>query len=187
MITIKEIPLSQGKVALVDDEDYEWLSKKKWAYNAQRGCAFRLGWSWDGTHRSSEYMHRTILNAPRGMVVDHKDGNPLNNTRANLRLCSSAQNSRNMKKCRTNTTSRFKGVSWFKRHQNWSIYIKCEQHKYHLGYSDNETEAAEIYDEAADKLFGDFALLNFPERRNQHSRRVVDRVNKALRNVSFSH
>lgn len=104
---MKEIQLTQGKVALVDDDDYESLSKHKWYY--QGGYASRNITIAFKTRKVIK-MHRIIMNPPPEMVVDHKDRNRLNNQKNNLRICSYGQNRMNSKK-NTNGRSRYKGVS----------------------------------------------------------------------------
>ena len=98
------------------------------------------------------------MNAPRGTIVDHINGNGLDNRLENLRLCSNSENSRNMRRGRG--ASNFKGVSWFERDNCWRSYIVMLGRQLHLGYFDSEAEAARAYDIAAAKLFGEFAKLN---------------------------
>src|SRR5688572_4947824 len=104
---MKEIPLTQGKVALVDDEDYEWLNRWKWTFQE---CKSGNGYAVRYSRGRREYMHRLVLNAPTGTEIDHvATGDTLNNQRTNLRVCTRAQNlaNRNIGK---NNTSGYKGV-----------------------------------------------------------------------------
>ena len=152
---MKRVPLTQGKFALVDDEDFEWLSRWTWsAYSSRSG-------NWYATRRvrvSEKYdttsikMHQQILGHSG---VDHRDGDSLNNQRSNLRAASVAQNNANSSSCR-GSTSKYKGVSWHKRGQKWSVFI---QRRY-LGLFETEIEAAGAYDKAALETFGEFAKLN---------------------------
>ena len=96
-------------------------------------------------------------------VLDHKDGNPLNNRLSNLREASSADNQANQKKQSKQTSSFYKGVYLFKRDNKWMAYINREGKRYHLGYFNSQEEAAVAYDKKAKDLFGEFAKLNFPE------------------------
>jgi hypothetical protein len=158
---MKEIPLTKGQVAFVDDEDHEWLSRYKWH-------AMRSGNAWyarrafispDGTH-ICVLMHREVLGLGKSMHTDHVDGNGLNNTRANLRPCSRSENMRN-RRSHTEATSKFKGVSWCKDASMWRAQIVVDHKRIHLGRFDNEVEAARVYDAAALQYFGEFARPNF--------------------------
>lgn len=97
-------------------------------------------------------------------VIDHADGNGLNNTRENLRPCSYNQNSANRRKS-VGTYSRFKGVTWVKARGKWKASIKAYGEVYFLGEFDNEQDAARAYDAAAIKIFGDFSATNFQQQR----------------------
>lgn len=161
----REIPLTQGKVAVVDDADYEWLMQWKWHFRSM-GYAGRRA-SKEAGGRALILMHRLITNAPSGLDVDHVDGNRLNNQRSNLRLCTRAQNMRNQRKTKRLVSSQFKGVSLYKP-KKWVAYIGLSRHKMHsLGYFHTELEAAHAYDAAARLHFGEFARLNFPAENEQ--------------------
>jgi hypothetical protein len=102
------------------------------------------------------------MNAPRGLLVDHRNTNGLDNRRSNLRLATYSQNNCNKAK-RKNTSSRYVGVCFNKQLKRWGAYIKPQGKKIFLGYFDNEIDAAHAYDAAARKYHGEFARLNFPE------------------------
>lgn len=136
---MKQIELTQGKFALVDDADYEELNRYKWYYN--EGCAVRQG----------VLMHRHIMQAKPGQIVRHLDGNGLNCQRSNL-----AFGTRQTK--RPNSTSQFRGVYWNQHRKKWGIQVS-------LGFFEDETEAAKAYDAFALKTWGDKTLLNFPTKR----------------------
>jgi hypothetical protein len=147
------------RFAIVDADDYEHLAKYKW-YCEQDGNTFYT-FRREGRKRKRVSMHRQILHAPKGLLVDHIDGNGLNNRKSNLRLCSPAQNARN-KRPAPNCSSRYKGVTWHKYHKKWHVRIFKSGKSTYLGSFDDEIEAAVAYDRKAAELFGEFAYLNFP-------------------------
>jgi len=158
---MKEINLTQGQVALVDDEDYEELNKYKWFAHDNYGWTFyarRTGRKADGK-RYLIQMHRVILNAPKDMFVDHIDSNGLNNQRSNLRLCTNQQNNRHARPY-SNGSSKFKGVCWHKRIKEWQANIRIDGKLKHIGYFKNEKDAALAYNVKALEYFGEFALPN---------------------------
>ena len=160
---MKKIPLTQGKYALVDDEDFEELSKHKWQYNKslRTGYAQRSSPWVDYDHpRHAIMMHREILGAQDGVEVDHINLNGLDNRRANLRTCPHNLNVCNSPKRRGACSSRFKGVSWAKPMKAWRARIQFEKRAFFLGYFDREEEAALAYNLAAKECRGDFAYLN---------------------------
>lgn len=158
-----EIPLPQGKVVLVDDEDYDWLNQWNWrahrAHDADMFYVIRRTFKHEG--RRVVAMHRQILGASPGELVDHRDGNSLNNQRSNLRFCDWFQNNWNRRKGVRNSSG-YKGVYWHKTNNSWAAQIVFKGHKLHLGLFPNPIEAARTYDVAAFEHYGDFAVLNFP-------------------------
>jgi hypothetical protein len=151
----REIKLTQGKVALVDDEDYELVSKYKW--HAHR--------TWSGhwyakTNSGALTMHRLIMRPQVDEEIDHIDGNGLNNQRANLRVCQSWQNKGNSEKS-PGKSSKYKGVCWDKSRNKWIVHIHRENKQFFLGRFDDEREAAQAYDRAAKEHFGEFARTNY--------------------------
>lgn len=149
----KLIPLSAGKCATVDDEDYEWLMRWKWSFDGKYAMRNDQG------HSIS--MHREIMRPPPGIEVDHIDRDRLNNCRSNLRTCTRAQNSRNVPG--RAGTSQYKGVVFSKVANRWEAGISINNTRKSLGYYDNERDAALAYDKAARREYGEFALLNFPD------------------------
>lgn len=161
---MKEIQLSQGKVALVDDDDFEWLLKYKWHIfqgPTNKTCYAQTCIKKEGKW-TTDYMHRLILKPPKGIESDHRNDNGLDNQRHNLRLCTKSQNQANKLLSRENCISRFIGVTRDKRRNKWMAQIRAQpyQSKF-LGYFVSETDAALAYDQAAQKYHGDFARLNF--------------------------
>jgi hypothetical protein len=107
-------------------------------------------------------LHREITNAPKGLLVDHRNGDTLDNRRTNLRLATASQNMQNVKK-KKNTSSRFIGVSFIKSAGRWAAQIRAQGRDRWLGTFVNEIDAAKAYDTAAKKYYGEFARLNFNE------------------------
>lgn len=157
------IPLTQGKVTVVDEADYEELSRHEWHVikSGQTWYAQRAEHFPDGTKRSV-IMHRAIMDAPDNVLVDHKNGDGLLNTRDNLRLATRSQNNSNAAPRAVNTSG-YKGVSWYKRDKNWKAQIGANGKMHHLGYFATAEAAARVYDEAARHYFGEFAWLNFKD------------------------
>jgi hypothetical protein len=152
------IELTQGKFALVDDEYFEFLSQWKWqchnGYAVRTVCVRK-----DGKRSSiSIRMHRLVMNAANGEVIDHKNLNTLDNRKENLRVCTKAENNRNIRGRKG--TSKYKGVCWDKNRNKWLSSIQFNNKHIHIGYFINEDEAAKAYNLKAEELFGEFALLN---------------------------
>jgi hypothetical protein len=154
---MKQIPLTQEKVAIVDDDMYEYLSQWKWHY--VNGYAVRSETCAPGKQKAV-FMHRLIMQAPDGMEVDHKETeDTLNNQRSNLRLCTHSQNNHNRTKY-SNNTSGYKGVFPLPS-KRWRACIKNQGERLHIGVFDTPEEAARAYDAKARELFGEFANTNF--------------------------
>lgn len=158
---MKEIKLTRGMVALVDDEDFDFINQWKWnAPKSKNTCyAKRNVWLKNSKEYISVSMHRTIMNVSMEMVVDHIDHNGLNNQKSNLRICTGSQNGGNS--ISKGGSSMYKGVCWYKSKNKWIAYITYNYKRYHLGYFKLEETAARVYDEAAKKYFGEFAHLNY--------------------------
>jgi hypothetical protein len=160
---MKTIPLTNNKVALIDDTDYEQLSKFNWCAGLGHGNwrAIRACRCLFGGKRRTIYMTRQIMSAPQGRNVDHRNHDTLDNQRNNLRVCSHADNQRNQIVRTANKTSKYKGVSWDKARNKWKAYVNVNGRLINLGRFHSEIWAAAKYDEAAQKYHGEFALLNF--------------------------
>lgn len=160
---MKEIPLTNGQVALVDDEDYDRINAHKWCamripgtnsyYAARKSAADE-----NGKQRTIR-MHREIMNAKDGEEVDHINHVTLDQRKTNLRLCTRGQNCAN-RRTRTDNTSGFKGVSHNKRRGKWQAYVIVDRKQKHLGYYATAIEAAIAYDAAAIEYHGEFARTN---------------------------
>lgn len=155
---MKEIPLTQGQVALVDDDTYAELVKRKWyaSYDPDTN-GYRAYTTIKGRN---VLMSRFILGVHGGQLVDHIDHNALNNQVGNLRLATRAQNAMNQRK-RPTATSPYKGITWSKAVRKWQAQIMHNYKHIFLGYHTDAKEAALAYDRKARELFGEFACCNF--------------------------
>jgi len=178
---------SEGKFTLVDPADFYWLNNFVWLTSGRDGnlYAARVVRSPSG-RLNTIFMHREIFftspQEKRGtgsesvsdevpvpffpgqinnLLVDHRNTNSLDNRRFNLRLATPSQNSCNSRRDKSNTLSRYRGVSFSKRKNKWFSAIRANGKKLWLGYFDSEYDAARAYDTAAKKFHGDFAQLNF--------------------------
>lgn len=156
------IPLTQGKFAIVDAKNYEWLNQWKWRCekHGRTFRAVRTAYPPETTNKKTVLMHRQIMKGKPGQEIDHSNGNDLDNRIDNLRFCNRNQNCGNARKQR-NCSSQYKGVSWCKRTGKWLAQITYNYKNHNLGYFDNESEAAKVYDTKALELFGEFAYTNF--------------------------
>lgn len=153
---MKEIALTQGYIAIVDDQDFEIVSQYKWRVKKATNLNYAQAHSQCGDGKSkSIFMHRFVLNPAPGQEVDHIDHNGLNCTRANMRLCSKSQNMANQRKQR-GKDSIYKGVSWDSVRNKWLAQIKINGKAINLGRYVNELDDYTAYSEAAKKLFGEF-------------------------------
>jgi hypothetical protein len=158
---MKTISLTQGKFTIVDDEDFDELNKFKWMAHKERGNWYACRIERVNKKYNIVRMHRTLMGDPVGVLIDHKDGNGLNNSKSNLRIATNQQNLMNQK-AQENRKSKYKGVSLFKHCKTFRAYITYDRKQMHLGCYKTETEAALAYDNAAKRMFGEFARLNFP-------------------------
>ena len=156
---MREIQLVQGHVALVDDEDYESISAYKWYANIITRVDGSFSVYVQRNMKKPRSLHRFIMDAPADMEVDHINGNPLDNRRTNLRICSRSENMQNQRH-QTGGTSKFKGVYWSKHTRKWRAQISINWKKKHLGLFETEQEAALAYNVAALELHGEFARIN---------------------------
>jgi hypothetical protein len=148
------ITLPTGETVILDDDDYSVMAGKSWSLSsgyAARAVKGKNGWS-------TMYLHREIMKPPKGMEVDHINGNRLDNRKANLRICTRTENARNAKS--STGSSRYKGVSFDKAKNKWRSDIWINGGNKFLGYFLKEFDAAEAYNETAEIHFGEFARLN---------------------------
>jgi len=160
VIMSKEIDLTRGLKATVDDDDYDMLNKMSWY--AQKDSRGKLYAATD-VLGDTVYMHRLITKQEGGdsNKVDHISGNTLDNRKENLRITSTSENAMNNKKTNAPRTSKYKGVTK-QPDGRWRAMIGKDNKDIHIGYYDDEDTAAQAYDTKARELFGDKARLNFP-------------------------
>ena len=153
------ISLTRGQVAKIDPEDYECVNQFKWFADWSQGMHsfYAKGRIGDATTNPIR-MHRFIMNAPEDKEVDHINGDTLDNRKANLRLCTQAENNRNRKKSSLNTSG-YTGVN--KKKNRWCARTSFDGKRIHIGYFSDAEEAAHAYDEAVKKHHGEFAKTNF--------------------------
>jgi hypothetical protein len=148
------LQLTQGYYTLIDADDFEKINHRSWSV---RGRAAQMPYGYSGAGP----IHRIIMDCPPHLVVDHINQNPLDNRKANLRLATKSQNAVNIKQKRNNKTSQYKGVSG--ANGQWLAHVTLGGAPLYLGSFKSEKKAAQAYDSAAAVVFGEFAVLNFPE------------------------
>ncbi|ULT55392.1 HNH endonuclease [Neobacillus drentensis] len=169
---MKEIKLYDGSITVVDDEDFEKYGNYKY-YSNGKGHVYRNG------EKGTMYLHREIMNAPDGMIVDHINGDKLDNQKSNLRIATPRQNQFNKRKTGKETSSIYKGVCWIKKTSAWLSSIRIDGVRTNLGYYETEEAAAIAYNEKAKSYHGEFAVLNdVPFDPEWESKRFPDRRNK---------
>ncbi|MFJ7665293.1 HNH endonuclease [Lysinibacillus sp. NPDC097162] len=159
---VRAVPLTgkngDGKFAIVDFDDFERVSKSKWHVN--KGYAERTYYL-NGKPKH-EKLHRFIFGEVKdGYVIDHINGDKLDNRRENLRECTPTENKKNQQLSIANKSG-YKGVVYSEYHGKWNAYITNDKRRKHIGYFETAKEAAKAYDYFASKLHGEFAQLNFP-------------------------
>lgn len=157
--SMKKIKLTKNKYAIVDDEDFNYLASFNWHYKVCGYAAKKA--PRNGGHGDTILMHRFIIgeNKIKDKVVDHINGDKLDNRKSNLRICTFQENQMNKKKHKTNE-NKYKGVYFHKRDKLWYSCITCDYKQHFLGYTDTEVESVLNYNKKAKELFGEFANLN---------------------------
>ena len=153
----KEIPLTRGKVAIVDDDDFERMSKLKWKARRDRTGTWYAERNTGDQKFNGIGMHRMILDTA-APFIDHRNGDGLDNRRENLRPATHSQNQANRRRLPTNTSG-YKGVTWNKKSAKWQAGIKVDGRSFHLGLHDTAQAAGDAYAAAAVRHFGEFAFV----------------------------
>lgn len=154
----KALRLRGGASTMLDDTDYDRAKDFRW-HKTTNG--YVAGFVMEQGVRRRVYLHRWLLEAQPGQIVDHIDGNKLNNRRSNLRLVTRSQNQANRRHNR-NSRSRYKGVTWHKRRGMWMARIQVRGRRITIGYFVDPLQAAYEYDAFARTFFGEYARVNFP-------------------------
>lgn len=156
---MKEIQLTKGKFAIVDEEDYQRLMEHNWHYSGEY-AARSITRRKNGKRNSSNvWMHKVVINSPEGMQVDHINRNKLDNRKSNLRVCTSHQNSINIG-IRKDNNSGYKGVFFDSRSGKWVARIRHREKSIWIGTFDCVHQAGRAYNDVAFKFHGEFAYLN---------------------------
>ncbi len=155
----KEIVLSAGETAIVDADDFDFLSQWKWSLGYNRsGTKYAIRGTCKNYKKGTVYMHRVIMNTPKGLFTDHINHNGLDNRKINLRIVTGSQNQWNRRP--NGPTSKLKGVSWKKDHSRWEANITLGGKTRSLGFFKNEEDAAAAYKVAAKKHHGEYCYNN---------------------------
>ena len=165
---MRTIPLTRGKIAIVDNKDYAFLAQRSWCCGADGYVKSEesLG-SKDGKRkRRTLLMHREIIRPKIGYEVDHINKDKLDNRRRNLRIATRSQNCMNRESF-SGASSRYKGVSWHRTSQKWAARIKKDGKTKWLGTFKSERAAARAFDDHVSKMHGKFAVRNFAKGKNK--------------------
>jgi len=172
--SFRKIQLTKGKFAKVDQRDYERFREMR-CFATLCGAIYYAACK---INSKNFLMHRLIMEPPKGMVVDHINGDGLDNRRANLRICTKKQNNYN-RRIQGRGASKYKGVSWKNRDKRWRATLYYEKKQIFLGCFETEIEAAKAYDRAAVKYYKEYARVNFPAKKDNGILKFI----KELRNL----
>lgn len=163
--TVKAIPVGKCRLSIIDQDDYDRISKSSWFVKKGRYTCYA------GTrdcHKKTTSLHREVLNLKQGdPIIDHRNGNGLDNRKCNLRISTYEANNFNSR-IRSDNISGYRGVSWHKGRKKWCAQISVNKKVIHGGYYSNPQAAAMAYDKLAIINRGEYAKLNFPKRKDCH-------------------
>jgi len=163
--SFRKIDLGEGLWTIVEPLDYYRFGCFKWTINGNGIKFYAVRYARIGPGKTKTLrLHREIMNPPKGLLVDHRNLDSLDNRRANLRIATHSQNQCNKIKTKFKTSSKFVGLSRNKSRGAWDVRLKHHGKNLWIGRFDNEIDAAKAYDAAAKKYHGEFARLNFPEK-----------------------
>lgn len=154
-------PTNNGVIS-VSFVDRELVYNHTWTYCKNSKSVINQTWLPELKISQRNVLSRIIMKAKRNEMVDHINGNPMDNCRSNLRLCSQAENNRNKTKAKRKCASIYKGVFWEKSCNRWRVQISVNDKNKHIGVFKLEEDAARAYDKAARQVYGEFACVNFP-------------------------
>ena len=162
----RKIKLTHGKFAIVSPQDYDQLARHKWSARKSGRTFYAERYMPLGKGRYKQIsMHREVLKVGKEYYVDHINHNGLDNRKANLRLATRSQNAQNRRKAKIKSWSKYKGVSLHNLDKRWSVRIQVNGKQKFLGLFEDEVEAAKTYDRSANKYHGQFAVLNFEDKK----------------------
>lgn len=154
---MKYIKLPNNLETSVSDEDFQELSRYRWRFMWKYVVRHEKKWEYFNLKdRKVIAMHTQIMNTPAGLFIDHINHNPLDNTRENLRICTTQQNNCNKRKLKMTTHSQYKWVSYYKNNNKWTASVRYNWKSKYLWSFSNEKEAANAYIEAAKIIFWEF-------------------------------
>lgn len=164
---MKLIPLTQGKFAQIDDEDFEELNKHKWYAKKDKNTFYATRNKYVNEKQTLVYMHRIIINTHKGQLCDHIDGNGLNNQKTNLRIATKRENGRNRIHANSNNKLKIKGIHWDKENKKFRAVIRTNNKPVYLGRFFCLEKAKRARQEAEPKHFGEFAPIPIT-RKHEH-------------------